>query len=336
MRSLPDRGIAHFYLMEISVNFLPEHPSIAEATELIKSAPLRHWMPVLDHLQQAFQLHGDQWTRLPGGSNALFQLGDDVIVKLVPPNWRRQGDKELIVAPLLDGRLSLETPRFLGGGVVDNWVFVMSSRLQGTSLADIWLALDLDQKHAIMLQVGQLMRELRHIAFDADIAIRVDWQQYIGTLMSECLARHQRKAMPAHLAAQVMPYLDAAGDFSPAAQPRLIHMDIHPWNLMARNDNGQWRLSGLIDFGDAIVGNCDRFELLTPLMFMAQGNPVLVKALFDSYGLLDDVDAAVLRRQLMATALIRPDSDVGFCMQQVPATGPRDTWEQIALQMFPM
>ena len=322
--------------MKISINCLPEHPSIAQSCELIKSAPLSHWMPVLNHLQQAFRLPGDQWKRIPEGANALFQLGDDVIVKLVPPNWRQQGEKELIVAPLLDGKLSLETPRFMGGGVVDNWVFVISSRLQGSSLADVWPSLDVGQKRLIMLQVGKLLRELRSVTFDVDIAIRVDWQHYIGTLVSACPARHQRKAMPAHLAEQVMPYIEAAGDFSLPAQPRLIHMDIHPWNLMAHNDQGHWTLSGLIDFGDAIVGNCDRFELLTPLIFMAQGNPILVKALLDSYGLLNDYDAPTLRRQLMATALIRPDSDVGFCMQQVPVSGPRETWEQIALQMFPL
>jgi hygromycin-B 7''-O-kinase len=322
--------------MKISINCLPEHPSIAESCALIKSAPLRYWMPVLHHLQEAFRLPGDQWQRIPEGANALFQLGDDVIVKLVPPSWRQQGEKELIVAPLLDGKLSLETPRFIGGGVVDQWVFVISSRLPGTSLADVWPSLDVNQKRMIMLQVGKLLRELRDVTFDADIAIRVDWPHYIGALVSACLARHQRKAMPAHLAQQVIPYLEAAGDFSPPAQPRLIHMDIHPWNLMAHNDEGRWRLSGLIDFGDAIVGNCDRFELLTPLMFMAQGNPILVQALLDSCGVLDDYDAPTLRRQLMATALIRPDSDVGFCMRQVAVTGARETWEQIALQLFPM
>lgn len=293
-------------------------------------------MPLLNHLQQAFRLPGDQWQRIAQGANALFQLGDDVIVKLVPPNWRRQGDKELIVAPLLDGKLSLATPRLLGGGAVDNWVFVISTRLPGSPLADVWPSLDRAEKRLIMLQVGELLRELRGVTVDVDMAIRVDWQQYIDTLVSACSARHQRKAMPAHLAQQVMPYLAAAGDFSPPAQARLIHMDIHPWNLMARHDQGRWLLTGLIDFGDAIVGNCDRFELLTPLMFMAQGDPILVKALFDSYGLLNDYDAPTLRRQLMATALIRPDSDVGFCMRQVPVSGPRDTWDQIALQMFPV
>lgn len=322
--------------MKLSINCLPEHPSIAQACELIKSAPLSYWMPVLTRLQQAYGLQQDQWQRLPEGSNALFQLGDAVVVKLVPPNWRHQGDKEIVVAPLLDGKLSLETPHLIGGGEVDNWVFVVSSRVQGTSLADVWPSLGVEQKRVIMLQVGQLLRELRAVGVDSDSAIRVDWQQYIGTLVSACLARHQRRAMPAHLAQQVMSYLDAAGEFSRPAQTRFIHMDIHPWNLLAREDQGQWTLSGLIDFGDAIVGNCDRFELLTPLMFMAQGNPILVKAMLDSYGMLDDCDAPTLRQQLMAMALIRPDSDVGFCMQQVPVSGPRETWEQIALQLFPV
>lgn len=321
--------------MKIAIHCLPEQPSNAAACELIKSAPLSYWMPVLNHLQQAFRLPGDQWQRIPEGANALFQLGDEVILKLVPPNWRRQGDKELIVAPLLDGKLSLETPRLIGGGEVDQWVFVLSSRLQGVSLATLWPALETDQKRLIMLQVGTLLRELRGIPVEADSAIGVEWPHYIDKLLGACLARHQRKAMPPHLAQQVMPYLAAAGDFSPAGQARLIHMDIHPWNLMARKDHGQWALSGLIDFGDAIVGHCDRFELLTPLMFMAQGHPVLVQALLDSYGLLDAA-GPTLRRQLMAAALIRPDSDVGFCMQQVPVSGPRDTWEQVALQLFPV
>lgn len=320
----------------MSLSCLPEYPSPDQARALIRSAPLSYWLPVLDHLQQAFRLPGAGWKRIPEGSNALFQLDDAVIVKLVPPNWRQQGEKELIVAPLLDGKLSLETPRFIGGGTVDNWVFVISSRLKGSSLAAVWPSMEDHQKYLILLQVGRLLRELHDVVFDADIAIHVDWPHYVDALVSSCLARHQRAAMPAHLAAQVMPYIEAAGNFSQPGRPRFIHMDIHPWNLMARKEHGHWTLTGLLDFGDAIIGNCNRFELLTPLMFMAQGDPRLVQALFGSYGLLSGYDAPTLRRQLMVTALIRPDSDVGFCMRQVPVSGRRETWEQVALQMFPV
>ncbi|WIH06080.1 hypothetical protein KHF85_06455 [Xanthomonas translucens pv. graminis] len=115
-----------------------------------------------------------------------------------------------------------------------------------------------------------------------------------------------------------------------------MHMDIPRWNLMARNDHGQWTLSGPLDFGDAIVGHCDLFELPTPLIFRAQGNPLLATALLDAYGVRDGGDAAILGRRLMAAALIRPDCDRGVCMQQVPVSGSRGTGERIALQMFPV
>lgn len=293
-------------------------------------------MPVLEHLQQAFDLPPGTWEKIPLGANALFGLGDEVIVKLVPPNWRRQGDKEILVAPLLDGKLSVQTPSLIASGEIDHWVFVIFSRLQGTLLADIWPALDLEQKQAIMVQTGQLLRELRHVQFDADIAIRVDWPAYIQELIAACMTRHQRRKMPEGLLAQVMPYLETAGDFASAGDPRFIHMDIHPWNLMAKQEQDVWKLSGLLDFGDAIVGNSDRLEILTPMIFMAQGNHLLLKSLLQAYGEIGDINATDLQRQLTAYMLIRPDSDVMFCMQQVPAIGQRDTWERVAEQMFPV
>lgn len=322
--------------MKIVLNCLPQSPSKLQARELIKNAPLSDWLPVLRHLQQLFELPEGEWTRIAEGANALFRLGDQIIVKLVPPNWQYQGEKEIIIAPLLDDKLSLQTPRLLGQGLVDNWIFVISSRLHGCSLADCWPSLAQAQKLSIMRQVGQLLRELRGVEFDPEIAIRVDWSSYIQDLIDACLARHQRTGMPAHLLEQVLPYLAAAGDFALGFDARFMHMDIHPWNLMAEQVQGAWTLTGLLDFGDAIVGNNDRFELLTPMIFMAQGDAALIQALLESYGLLDDEDTSALQRQLMAFALIRPDSNVGFCMQQVPVTGPRDNWEQIARQIFPM
>ncbi|MET3130702.1 hygromycin-B 7''-O-kinase [Oxalobacteraceae bacterium GrIS 1.11] len=322
--------------MKIFLNCLPQDLDNAACRDFIEHAPLAAWLPVLLRLQREFQLPDAQWEKIPKGANALFGLGDEVIVKLVPPNWRRQGDKEILITPLLEGKLSLQTPKLIGGGEIDNWVFIMSSRLSGTLLADVWPLLDLQQKRSIMIQTGQVLGEIRTVAFAEDIAIRVNWPAYVRDLIAGCLARHQRRMMPANLLAQVMPYLDAAGDFTVPAESRLIHMDVHPWNLMAKQEGGQWRLAGLLDYGDAIVGNSDRFELLTPMIFMAQGNALLLKSLLESYAAIGEASRATLQCQLTACMLIRPDSDVTFCMHQVPITGPRDTWQQIAAQMFPI
>jgi len=321
--------------MKIEVGCLPQTLDNAACNDFIASAPLAAWMPALAQLQREFDLPNAPWEKIAKGSNALFALGDSVIVKLVPPNWRRQGDKELLVTPMLEGRLSLRTPKLIGGGEIDNWVFVISTRLSGTSLADIWPSLPHEQKRSIMAQTGEVLREFRAVPFAEDIAIRVNWPSYLDALISSCIARHQRRNMPADLVAQVLPYIEAAGDFTAPGEARFIHMDFHPWNLMAKEVAGQWRLDGLLDFGDAIVGNSDHFELLTPMMFMAQGDPVLAKALLQSYG-MNEIDGPALQDQLTATMLIRPDSDVTFCMEQVPVTAPRENWQQIAAQMFPV
>lgn len=321
--------------MHISANYLPQDLANSACSDFIQNAPLETWLPALQHLQKEFDLPNATWEKIPKGANALFALGQDLIIKLVPPNWRRQGDKEILVAPLLDGNLSLQTPSLMGSGEIDAWVFLISTRLPGSSLADVWPTLGIEDKHALMMQTGRVLREFRSVSFDETIAIKVDWPSYIQNLISSCMARHQHRNMSEGLLAQVMPYLDASGDFAKATEARFIHMDIHPWNLMAEQENGRWKLTGLLDFGDAIVGNSDRFELLTPLMFMAQGNPVLAQSLLDSYGVVDEVGTTGLQRELTACMLVRPDSDVGFCMQQVPATGPRETWEQVARQLFP-
>ncbi len=322
--------------MKIFLNCLPQGIDNSACREFIERATLAAWSPVLKHLQKEFQLPDGAWERIPTGSNALFGLGDEVVVKLVPPNWRRQGDKEILVAPLLENKLSLHTPRLIGSGEIDNWIFVILSRLEGTLLADVWPSLDLEQKRSIMTQTGKVLREFHTVTFDENIAIKVDWSSYVQALVSGCMARHQRNMMPTALLTEVIPYIEAAGDFAQPTELRFIHMDVHPWNLMAKQEEGRWKLDGLLDFGDAIVGNNDRFELLTPMIFMAQGNPLLLNSLMESYGAVDDISASALQRQLAACMLIRPDSDVMFCMQQVPVTGPRDTWAQVAAQLFPM
>lgn len=322
--------------MKIFLNCLPQGLDNSACNDFIQNSPLTTWLPVLKHLQQKFGLKDGPWEKIPQGANALFGLRDEVIVKMVPPNWRKQGDKEILVAPLLENKLSLQTPKLIGSGEIDNWIFVISSRLNGVLLADVWQSLDIEQKRSIMIQTGQVLRELRTVNFDKNVTIQVDWPTYLEELVSGCTARHKRRMMPEGLLAQVLPYIETAGDFAKAGELRFIHMDIHPWNLMAKQKNGHWKLDGLLDFGDAIVGRSDRFELLTPLIFMAQGNPLLLKALLESYGAIGDISASTLQRQMVACMLIRPDSDVMFCMQQVPINGPRDTWDQIAAQMFPI
>ena len=116
--------------LQAFLDCLPQGLDNPACNDFIHSAPLSAWLPVLNHLQREFGLPAGAWKRIPQGANALFGLGGEVIVKLVPPNWRRQGDKEILVAPLLEGKLSLRTPRLIGSGEIAAQLFGVKSDIR--------------------------------------------------------------------------------------------------------------------------------------------------------------------------------------------------------------
>jgi hygromycin-B 7''-O-kinase len=161
------------------------------------------------------------------------------------------------------------------------------------------------------------------------------WPEYHQKLLNECLARHKRNRIPEALLGQVEYYLSLSSDYFDDGETFLIHMDIHPWNLMAEQRGDVYHLSGVLDFGDAVIGRSQLIELATPIIFLCQGDTKLVNQLLESYGRYQVDNQQTFQQNLMATVLIRPDCDLNFVMSQVPYSGPRDTWEQVAEQLFP-
>ncbi|MFT7214511.1 MAG: hygromycin-B 7''-O-kinase [Granulosicoccus sp.] len=133
-----------------------------------------------------------------------------------------------------------------------------------------------------------------------------------------------------------MPFLHNTQDYFDDNATMLIQMDLHHWNLMVKPEQQGYRLSGVLDFGDSIIGRSKLLELATPIIFLCQGDARLVSVLLKSYKLLEPMTPTEFQRKLMAVVLLRPDCDLNFVLQQVPITGARDTWDQIAQQLFPI
>jgi hypothetical protein len=63
-------------------------------------------------------------------------------------------------------------------------------------------------------------------------------------------------------------------------------------------------------------------------------NPHSLNCPFDTK--LEPMTPNEFQRKLMAVVLLRPDCDLNFVLRQVPITGTRDTWDEIAEQLFPV
>ncbi|CAM4162752.1 phosphotransferase family protein [Shewanella denitrificans] len=333
--------------INLSLKRLVENPSYADACDILDERPLEFWLPTIEVILSQHQLAKKTVLRISNGSNALFDIDNEYILKLVPPNWDYQGISEVTSLTLLNlanhsENLSLAVPKMIGFGRVDNWFYVIMTKLKGLSMATVWPDLNTAQKLPLVKQLGQFMTELHQItstqAFTPDPRLSVDWPEYIKGLISDSVPRHARKGVSPELVTQISDYLQAADSDFNDIHAVFIHMDLHPWNLMVEKHHGHYRLCGVVDFGDALVGNCQLLELATPIIFVCQGNKTLIDELVANYSPLNEVylDRQVLQRQLMAVSLIRPACDFNFVLQQVPQSGKRDSWQAIAKQLFPL
>ncbi len=74
------------------------------------------------------------------------------------------------------------------------------------------------------------------------------------------------------------------------------------------SEGGNWRLSGLIDFGDVMTG-WGEYDLLGPSAFMTAGMPGRVRSLLGGFGYSrSDIDFT-MKRRLMALMLLHRASD---------------------------
>jgi hygromycin-B 7''-O-kinase len=312
---------------------LPTHPDDQTARRIIDHQPDEYWYKVIAEVASRHQLATSGWKRVQKGSNVIFRQGM-LALKIVPPNWGYQAQAEVESLTYLTAVLPLELPKLIAHGELNNWPYVVITWLPGISLGDVWQDLTMNNKKLILGQVGEFARDLHASKIDLGCALNKNWHQYHQTLLNNCLPRHKGNALPDHLARQIGDYLGENSEYFDDGQTLFTHMDLHPWNLMVEEHGNEFRLCGVLDFGDAIIGRSRLLELATPLIFLCQGSRELARELLQSYGHYQVSEST--QHDLMAVALIRPDCDLNFVLTQVPESGPRDNWQQIAAQLFPV
>jgi len=301
--------------MPTNIPQLPSEPSYDEACDIIDDSPDDYWFPFLDQIRIESQLPEGDWIRIREGGNVLFKLAGRFIIKIVPPNWDEQGSAEIHSSELLAGKLSIPIPEVIANGAINNWIFVVMTLLPGDTLSEVWNELGRGEKITILKQLGCFMRELHQLPAPDKSPIRIDWAEYQQKLIDDCVPRHTRKGVPTPLVNQIANYINSTEGYFDDDQTFFIHMDLHIWNLMVDKVEGKHKISGVLDFGDAVIGKSRLLELNTPILFLCKGDKELIDVLLDSYQLLEQVDANTLRQNLMTVALLRPACDFNFVLQ---------------------
>lgn len=228
------------------------------------------------------------------GTNLVVGLDDRLILKLFPPSLRGQFESERISLAQLRGRLSVPIPEIVLEGERDQWPYLVITRLSGVVGSQAWPILPEDQKERVLAQIGETIAQVQRVPVGDLARIEPRWPQFMVQQIAGCRARHERLGLsPKFLDGLDELLADAEALVALDAPPVILTGEYIPENFLLSCNDGSWRLSGLIDFGDV----------------MTAGMPRRVRSLFRGFGYSRAACDFTLKRRLMALMLLHRFSD---------------------------
>jgi hygromycin-B 7''-O-kinase len=253
--------------------------------------------------------HGDPQL-FATGTNLVVALDDGLILKIFPPMLRHQFRSEQISLTALHRRVSVPIPEIVLEGERDQWPYLVITRLHGVIGTQAWPILPEDQKERILGQIGETIASVQRVPVGACSRLEPRWDEFIPRQIEGCRARHERLGLPGKFLDRLDDFLSDAAELIPLdAPPVILTGEFTPENFLLNCQGDQWRLSGLIDFGDVMTG-WGEYDLLGPSAFLTAGMPRRVRSLFEGFGYLPAEMDYTLKRRLMALALLHRFSNL--------------------------
>lgn len=246
------------------------------------------------------------------GTNIVFAYGQRQVIKLFPPFHHDQFKSELLILKHLQSKLSVKVPVIEYDGNHSGWPYIVMSQLEGTLLETLWNDMNHGNKMIIIRELGELIREVHSLPTRGLEEIDCHWEVFIKNQINSCVARHQSLYLPAFLVEQIPDYLASIEkSLSLMQKPVILTGEYTPMNFLVKQVNGSWHIDGLIDFGDAMLGS-PAYDLLGPGAFLIQGDKLLLKEFFMSYGYAPDEMMAELSHKLTALMLLHRYSNLNI------------------------
>jgi hygromycin-B 7''-O-kinase len=261
------------------------------------------------------------------GTNLVVGLGAGLILKVFPPMLRDKFLSERASLSQLRGRIRVPVPEIVIEGEREQWPYLVITRLAGIIGNEAWPVLPEDQKERVLGQIGETIAEVQRVPVGELSRIEPRWDQFMTRQIAGCRARHQRLRLPPHFLDGLDQLVAEAATLIPMnAPPVILTGEYIPENFLLSDEGGDWRLSGLFDFGDVMTG-WGEYDLLGPSAFMTAGMPRRVRSLFQGFGYSQSDITPALKRRLMALLLLHRASDPlrHICI---------DNWPQKAGDLF--
>jgi hygromycin-B 7''-O-kinase len=255
------------------------------------------WQPYVAEVCRGHGLEtrGGIHSCLPG-THPVFRVGDRCIVKFFTDLFAgaQSFAIEREVYSLLEQVDDFPAPRLVGEGALFppdegwHWPYLVSTVLPGISLGEVYDQVGSTDREEIARYLGGWLKRLHSVRLNTAGTLRPDSEPFTDWLEQQrasCVESHQCwQGIPGRLIEQLddyLPTVDVLLDRS--TWPLLLHCDLNADHLLGQFQNGRWISSGIIDFGDAKVGDFV-YELVALHLGLFRSDKSLLRIFLEAYG----------------------------------------------------
>jgi hygromycin-B 7''-O-kinase len=259
---------------------------------------------------QYHQLSEQTLTKYKTGTNDVFSYGNDFVVKTYEPGNMEEQVTEVSVMKHLNNQLQLHIPNVVFEGKMKDIPYLIMTQVQGQLLEDHWEEFSKENKLQLMQEIGASIAATHQVTVHGLPEIYLDWNTFINQQIQQCVEHHEKLGIKASLVQEIPAYIQKHRELLPNEfRPVLLTGEYTPFNLLIQWKEETWKLTGMIDFADCMIG-FHEYDLLGPAVFMACGDRELTRALFLSYGYTKESLNTPLKKRLTLLMLLHRYSNL--------------------------
>ena len=260
---------------------LPPIESWAEWSASFNDAPL--WKPVIDAICR-FEGIAYERVEIPrSNTNAVFILDKRFVVKIYSQFWSEFDIEPKLLRALRSGG-DVPVPEIVAAGRFQDrvtWDYLIIEYCAGLTLDAIRPDISREDMLSIAAQAGRIVRSLHKtdLSLVGDIEAGESWKDLVARRRRDALTELvEGGVMTSAVADSLAPILDGA-----KRAPRVaVHGDLESDHVLINKIGGEWKISYIIDFGDAKIGVSD-YEWMPLWLSLFNRDIEAMRAFLDSY-----------------------------------------------------
>jgi hypothetical protein len=270
------------------------------------------WEP---HLKAVCNSHGwDCGLIVPGkpGTFPTFLVDGNRVIKFFGPlfNGETCWQVEQKAASLLSAFPHVSIPKILASGDLERepgWRYLVFETIPGVSIGEVYDRLTFEEKLSLVRWLGGWLPDLHRLSPREGSSLPKLSERLVHGWFADRWKTDSAR-WPNHLAAQVEGYIIEHASFLQSGCESFIHADLTQDHIIGDVNNGTWTTLGVIDFGDARLGNL-YYELAALHLDLFGCDKRLLAAFLEAYGLPFDPDFS---RKAMVTSLLHQFDVIGY------------------------